>query len=128
LNFESCPGEHRCETKETGRIYRFLKQQPDLEIERICADCKLRETKPGREPLHLSHAIHIANELEEDSLVCGGFDYPAILDYLDPLEWACLVAIKEAHRNSENKSIKPPQQQNDREEQYAKLKRLAHGY
>lgn len=90
-------------------INRILKSEPDREIESICAKCRFRETKPGSEPPHLSHAIWIANELEEDSLVCGGFDYPAILDYLDPLEWACLTAIKAARRASENKSNAAPQ-------------------
>lgn len=64
-------------------------------------------TKPGTEPLHLAQAISIANELEEDSLACGGFDYPAILEYLDPLEWICLVSIKAARRASENKPAEP---------------------
>jgi hypothetical protein len=128
LNFESCPGEERCETKEGNRIYRFLKQNPEQEIEQICAGCKLKETKPGREPVHLAQAIYIANQLDEDDMVCSGFDYPTILDYLDPLEWACLVAIKSARRISESKSVKAPQQQGGREEQYEKLKRLSHGY
>lgn len=127
MNFESCPGERQCETKEGNRIYRFLKQYPDREIELICADCRLRETKPGTEPPHLSRAIYIANELEEDGLVCGGFDYPAILDYLDPFEWACLVAIKAARRNSESKSAKAPQEEADRGRQIEHLKRVAHG-
>lgn len=63
--------------------------------------------------MHLAHAIGIANELEEDSLICGGFDYPAILDYLDPLEWICLAAIKAARRASENKSTEAPKPPND---------------
>lgn len=84
-------------------------------------------TKPGREPEHLSRAIQIAGELDEDSLVCGGFEYPAILDYLDPFEYACLIAIKAARQASENKSMKKPQEQVNREEQYAHLKQLAHG-
>jgi hypothetical protein len=108
-----------------------LKQNPDQEIEQICSGCKLRETKPGTEPEHLAQAIYIANELEEDSMVCGGFEYPAILDYLDPFEWACLIAIKAARRASENKAIKTPQQQQqqqaDKEAMYAHLKRVAHG-
>jgi hypothetical protein len=127
LNFEICPGEQRCETKETGRIYRILKREPDTEIEQICAGCRFLPTKPGREPAHLSHAIYIANELDEDSLVCEGFDYPAILDYLDPFEYACLIAIKAARRASENKSAKQPQQKADREQQFEHLKRLSHG-
>jgi hypothetical protein len=105
-----------------------LKQYPGRKIEQICKDCKLLPTKPGSEPPHLSQAIQIAIELEEDSLVCGGFDYPAILDYLDPFEWACLVAIKAARQASENKSVKQPQQQADRAQQIDHLKRLAHGY
>ena len=88
----------------------------------------LLPTKPGNEPPHLSEAIWIANELEEDSLVCGGFDYPAILEYLDPFEYACLIAIKAARRASENKSVKAPQQQANKAEQMDHLKRLAHGY
>jgi hypothetical protein len=103
-----------------------LKQYPDKEIEQICGDCRLRETKPGCEPEHLSRAIWIANELEEDSLVCGGFDYPAILDYLDPLEWACLVAIKAARRASENKSMNAPKEETQRNHQMAHLQRLSH--
>jgi hypothetical protein len=83
-------------------------------------------TKPEREPAHLSHAIWLANQLDEDSLICEGFDYPAILDYLDPLEWACLIAIKTARRNSENKSLKEPQQKAEREQHFAHLKQLSH--
>jgi hypothetical protein len=98
-----------------------------MEIEQICAGCALKETKPGGEPDHLTQAIQIANELEEDSLVCGGFDYPAILDYLDPFEYACLIAIKAARRNSENKSMKEPQQQAQRQDQMEHLRRLSHG-
>lgn len=81
-----------------------------MEIEQICRDCKLLPTKPGNEPAHLSHAIWIANQLEEDGLICGGFDYPAILDYLDPLEWVCLASIKAARRASEGKPADPPTQ------------------
>jgi hypothetical protein len=127
LNFETCPGEQRCETKEGNRIHRFLQRNPAQEIEDICKGCSLKETKPGTEPAHLARAIWIANELEEDSLVCGSFDYPAILDYLDPFEWVCLVAIKAARRASENKAGKAPQQQADREAMYEKLKRVGHG-
>ena len=107
-----------------------MKEYPEREIEQICRDCKLLPTKPGQEPAHLAHAIWIANELYEDSVVCGGFDYPAILNYLDPFEYACLVAIKMAHQASESKSMKKqqeePQQKADREAQYAHMKRLAH--
>jgi hypothetical protein len=79
----------------------------------------------------LSHAIWIANQLDEDSLVCEGFDYPAILDYLDPFEWACLVAIKAARRASENKSMKKGQEGAGQNTQsppinIAHLKQLAH--
>lgn len=105
-----------------------MKQNPEQEIEQICKGCHLKETKPGTEPPHLARAIWIANELEEDSLVCGGFDYPAILDYLDPFEWVCLVAIKAARRASENKSVKAPQQQADRGAMFDHLKRVSHGY
>jgi hypothetical protein len=102
-----------------------------LEIERICGDCKLKETKPGSEPPHLSRAIQMASELDEDSLVCGGFDYPAILDYLDPFEWACLVAIKAARQASENKASKPPQGEPEKKglppRHVAHLKRLSQG-
>jgi hypothetical protein len=127
LNFESCPGERRCETKPGARIYRFLKGNPEMEIEQICSGCNLKETKPGTEPEHLTQAISIANELEEDSLVCGGFDYPAILEYLDPFEYACLIAIKAARRASESKSMKEPQQQAQRSDQMEHLRRLSHG-
>ena len=126
LNFETCPGELRCSTKAGARIHRVLKREPDKEIERICADCRFLPTKPGREPAHLSHAIWIANQLDEDGLICEGFDYPAILDYLDPLEWACLIAIKTARRNSENKSLKEPPQKAEREQHIAHLKQLSH--
>lgn len=127
LNFETCPGEDRCSTREKGRIHRFLKEYPDREIEQICKDCKLLPTKPGREPEHLSQAIWIANQLDEDSLVCGGFDYPAILDYLDPFEYACLIAIKAARQASENKSMKENQKKPEPVGiDPAHLKRLAH--
>jgi hypothetical protein len=127
LNFEACPGEQRCETKEGNRIYRFLQRNPAQEIEQICAGCSLKETKPGMEPAQIARAIWIANELEEDSLVCGSFDYPAILDYLDPFEWVCLVAIKAARRASENKATKTPREQADKEAQYQHLKQMSLG-
>jgi hypothetical protein len=104
-----------------------LKGNPEMEIEQICSGCKFKETKPGTEPEHLTQAISIANELEEDSLVCSGFDYPAILEYLDPFEYACLIAIKAARRASESKSMKEPQQQAQRSDQMEHLKRLSHG-
>lgn len=99
-----------------------------MEIEEICKGCPLLPTKPGTEPEYLSQAIRTAYELDEDYLVCGGFDYPAILDYLDPFEWACLVAIKAARQASENKAIKQPQQQADQNQKMDHLKRLSHGY
>ena len=125
MNFESCPGERRCSTKKGNRIYRFLKQNPEAEIEQICAGCHLKETKPGNEPLHLSQAIQIAIELDEDGQVCEGFDYPAILDHLDPFEWVCLVAIKAARRESESKG--QPQQE-AKKPNIEHLKRLSRGY
>jgi len=102
------------------------KSQPDKEIEQICAECRLKETKPGREPLHLSQAIQIASELEEDSLVCSGFAYPEILDYLDPLEWVCLVAIKAARSNSDNNGMKDRQRKAEEASRRAELERLSH--
>lgn len=127
LNFESCPGEQRCSTKETARIYRFLKQTPDREIEEICKGCPLLPTKPGTEPEHLARAIQIAGELDEDSTVCEGFDYPAILDYLDPFEWACLVAIKAARRISESKSFKNQREEAERAQKRKELENLSYG-
>lgn len=132
LNFETCPGEQRCETKEGNRIYRFLKEYPDREIEQICAGCKLKDTKPGGEPEHLAWAIWMANQLDEDSVVCGGFEYPAILEYLDPFEYACLIAIKAARQASENKAMKQPSQgqpQNTGSQRVdpGHLQRLSHG-
>jgi hypothetical protein len=104
-----------------------LRYNPEQEIEQICAGCPLKETKPGTEPPHLARAIWIANELEEDFLTCGGLDYPAILDHLDPFEWVCLVAIKAARRNSEHKATQKPQQQTEKAQQRDHLQRLAHG-
>lgn len=104
-----------------------MKQYPDREIEQICAGCRLKETKPGQEPEHLAQAIWIANQLDEDSMVCGGFDYPAILEYLDPFEYACLIAIKAARNASENKAMKPQQKPDVPKVDIAHLKRLAHG-
>lgn len=127
MNFEACPGETRCSTKETGRIYRILQREPEKEIEEICKSCPLKKTKPGDEPPHLAQAIWIANELDQDSAVCEGFDYPAILDYLDPFEWACLVAIKAARRASENKALNQPRQQPDRAATFDHLQRLSRG-
>ena len=98
-----------------------------MEIESICNGCRLLPTKPGTEPEHLSRAIQIAGELDEDSTVCEGFDYPAILEYLDPFEWACLVAIKAARRISESNANKQPQQQAEQARQMDHLKRLSHG-
>ncbi len=76
----------------------------------------------------MTQAIEIANELEEDSLVCGGFDYPAILDYLDPLDYACLIAIKGARRISEGKAGKETQRKSEPPPiDFEHLKRLSHG-
>jgi hypothetical protein len=128
LNFESCPGESRCETKEGNRINRELKRNPETPIDQICRDCRLKETKPGREPVHLAEAIHLAYELEEDSFVCGGFDYPAILEYFDPFEWVCLVSIKAARQTSDNKAHRQPQEQaTGRAQTLDHLKQLSHG-
>jgi hypothetical protein len=113
LNYETCPGEEECESKPKAesvpphRIYQIRELQPDAQIEQICAGCRFKETKPGSEPSHLLHALQVAYELEEDDMICGGFDYPAILDHLDPLEWACIAAIKHARKASENKATNP---------------------
>ena len=131
LNYEQCPGEYRCSTKESGKIYKILKGSPESEIRQICAGCDLRKTKPENAPEHLQEAIAIASELDADSLICGGFDYPAILEYLDPMEWACLSAIKDARQISENKAVsKPAPQQGEGKpspQHVDHLKRLAHG-
>jgi hypothetical protein len=105
-----------------------LKEYPDRQIEQICADCRLLPTKPGREPAHLSWAIYIANELDEDSLVCEGFDYPAILDFLDPFEWVCLIAIKAARRASESKSVKAQQDGMSQKTDITHLRDVVHGH
>jgi hypothetical protein len=128
LNFESCPGETRCETKEGNRIYRFLKQYPDREIEEICAGCHMKETKPGTEPAHLTMAIHLANELEEECMMYGEGGMRETLDALDPFEYACLLSIKSARRASENKAMKPQQQKQEPPKvDIGHLQRLAHG-
>jgi hypothetical protein len=127
LGFEACPGETRCSTKKTGLIFRVLKDQPDREIESICAGCRLKETKPGTEPPHLTLAIQIANELEEESMVYGEGGMRETLDSLDPFEYACLLSIKAARRASENKAMKQPQQASNKPD-VEHLRRLAHGY
>lgn len=127
MNSESCPGETKCSTKKKGRIYEILKREPEKEVEQICQRCPLLPTKPGREPIHLSQAIQIATELDEDSLVCGGFNYPDILDYLDPLEYACLVAIKAARRDSENKSLKEQRERDARDRLFGQLDQVGYG-
>lgn len=60
-------------------------------------------------------------------MVCGGFEYPAILDYLDPLEWACVAAIKAARRASENSDLKRQRQEADRKRRMEELKALSGG-
>lgn len=112
---------------EGNRIYRFLKQFPDREIESICADCRFRETKPGNEPPHLTLAIHLANELEEESMVYGEGGMRETLDSLDVFEYACLLSIKAARRASENKATKPQQQNEPPKVDVGHLQRLAHG-
>lgn len=97
-----------------------------MPIEKICRSCEFFSTKPGREPEYLTQAIVIAYQLEEDDMVCGGFDYPAILDYLDPFEWVCIASIKAARKISESKSVKP--EQDKPKPNVAHLQRLSRGY
>lgn len=104
-----------------------MKQYPDREIESICAECRLKQTKPGSEPPHLTLAIQIANELEEESMVYGEGGMGATLDSLDPFEYACLLSIKSARRASENKAIRPQQQNEPPKVDFGHLKRLSHG-
>lgn len=73
----------------------------------------MKETKPGDEPPHLTHAIQIAYELEEEAMVYGEAGMSGILDGLDPFEYACILSIKSARRASESKSMKEPQQKQE---------------
>lgn len=128
LNYEACPGEHRCSTKKKGLIYRVLEREPDREIESICAGCRLKETKPGTEPPYLTQAIQIAGELEEEGMVYGESGMRETLDSLDPFEYACLLSIKAARRASENNAMKQSPQKEPPKPDFEHLKRLSRGY
>jgi hypothetical protein len=87
-----CPGETECR-KGGDPLYLLWKPSAGEKDEAtgqnsaamICPNCPLFDTKPGREPIHVTAAINFAMEHEES--IEGGLRLNS-LDQLNPMQWA----------------------------------------
>jgi len=118
LDYQTCPGEDKCESEETGVIFTALKYDPGEPIDAICGRCKLLETKPGQEPPQLTQAIVRANELDALRSAGATFAYP---DALTPFEWACIAALQAGRNLSEANAHRERQAKAEEEARRADL-------
>jgi len=118
LDYQTCPGEDKCESEETGVIHKARQYDPDEPIDAICGRCKLLETKPGQEPPQLTQAIVRANELDALRSAGATFAYP---DALTPFEWACIAALQDGRNLSEANGVRERQAKAEAEQKRAEL-------
>lgn len=121
LNWEQCPGEFKCSTTETGKIYRIQSGNPSLTVSQICERCEFLPTKPGQEPPHLVAPLRRANELAEIRAVCGR---PDIYGPLSASEWECIAAWVEANNKSEGRAAVRRQHEAERRAEADKLNQV----
>jgi hypothetical protein len=119
LDFETCPGETYC--SENGVIFLARREEPDRPIEQICAGCRLRDTKPGSEPAHLTLAIQTATDLDGLKSAGGTFAYP---DSLSAFEWVCITALQFGRGESEARAMEERQSEVNRDSEKARLEQL----
>lgn len=120
LNWEYCPGEVKCSTAKTGKIYRIQAGSPSTPVSQICKRCEFLPTKPGQEPPHLVPALQRANELAVIRAVCGR---PDAFGPLSASEWECIAAWVEANNKSEGRAIARRRKEAEQRAEAAELDR-----
>jgi hypothetical protein len=121
LKGERCPGEEKCSSSPLMPLFR----RPEEPIEKVCGGCRLRETKPGMQPIDLSNAIAVGLELETLKESGATFVYP---DSLNSYQWACLKGLKLGRAVYQEQDAKQRTQEAERRAQESRLRAMTGRY
>jgi hypothetical protein len=117
LKGERCPGEEKCSSSPLMPLFR----RPESPIEEVCGSCRLKETKPGMQPMDLSSAIAMGLELETLKESGATFVYP---DSLNSYQWACLKGLKVGRAIHQENDAKTRAQEAEKRTQESRLRAM----